>query len=824
MGSVDQEMDFIINEVVKIKNACCAGEDLWENRNILPVSTSSSSRLDLEMLGKNLVVGFDDDLAEIRTRMVGTSSETVSIVGMGGIGKTTLARQVYDDSYIVYHFDIRAWAVVSQEYSLRRVLLGLLDSAKLLNTDMQDKEDEELVVYLYQRLKGRRYLIVMDDMWDTEIWDAARRSFPDDGNGSRVLLTTRISDVAEYANSCSSYHMHFLNEEDSWNLLCRKVFGEGACPLELEEIGKEIARKCGGLPLSIVVIGGLLSKTSTTQEYWRSVSNNLNAVVTEDGDQCLEILALSYNHLPHHLRACFLYMGVFPEDHEIRVSKLIRLWAAEGFLKSNTSKMMEDVAEGYLKDLVERSLVLVSKKSSKGKIKSCKLHDLLRELCVKNAEKENLLHVFKYYDAVNQDTSTCRRLSIHPDDRRPQEIYNSIHSIPQVRSLLCLGEHFMYPWLVYSGFWLLRVLDLSALPFHELPLQVTELVNLRYLGFSCACQLPASISKLPNLETLVYLKLSFDQSPLLPREIWMMPKLRHLCLIPSCLLDHAQLLPNNSFRLENLQTLSEVRNFRCSSDIIERILNLRRLKILFDESLFESYSSYQLENLATLHKLETLTLRIEFPIPIPHVVYPGKLAFPLQLRKLTLRGLNLPWCNMTIIGTLPNLEVLKLLGSAFRGPEWGSIEGEFCQLKLLVLECLDIVQWRADDTHFPSLQNLIIRSCDQLEEIPSCIGDISTLQLIELVDCHPSAMTSAKQIQEDQQSLENNDLEVRLIRTEIRLEFEHGYSFLFLVNMQDESSFSVHARKLFSSFFSFQNLEGLGLFAAQVLVRCEELP
>ncbi|KAL0335725.1 UNVERIFIED_CONTAM: putative late blight resistance proteinR1A-10 [Sesamum radiatum] len=128
---------------------------------------------------KNLVLGFDDDLAEIRTRMVGTSFETVSIVGMGGI--------------------------------------GLLDSVKLLNTDMQDMEDEELVVHLYKSLRGRRCPIVMDDMWDTEIWDA--------------------------------------------------VFGEGACPLELEEIGKEIARKCGGLPLSVVVIGGLLSKASRTQEY-----------------------------------------------------------------------------------------------------------------------------------------------------------------------------------------------------------------------------------------------------------------------------------------------------------------------------------------------------------------------------------------------------------------------------------------------------------------------------------------------------------------------------------------------------------------------------
>ncbi|KAK4402389.1 putative late blight resistance proteinR1A-4 [Sesamum angolense] len=445
----------------------------------------------------------------------------------------------------------------------------------------------------------------MDDMWDTEIWDAVRRSFPDDGNGSRVLLTTRISVVAEYANSCSSYHMRFLSEENSWNLLCRKVFGEGACPLELEEIGKEISRKCGGLPLSVVAIGGLLSKASRTQEYWRSVGNNLNAVATEVDVWCVEIF-------------------------------------------------------------------------------------------------------------------------------------------------------------VYLRFRLLRVLDVVVIHFHEFPAEVIELVNLRYLAFTCAWQVPPSILKLQNLETLVYHKWKSQQCPLLPRDIWVMPKLRHLWVTPSCFLDHAQLLPNNSFLLENLQTLSEVRNFKCSSNIIKRIPNLRKLKISYDVSLFESWSSYQLENLITLHKLETLTLRTENSCHIPDVVHPEKLAFPLQLRKLTLSGLRLMSRNLNIIGALPNLEVLKLRRNACQGPEWRPIEGEFCQLKFLLLEGLDIVQWIADDTHFPCLQNLIIRSCCRLKEIPSCFGNIYTLELIELVDCRSTALISAKQIQRELQCLENYQLEVRL--------------------------------------------------------------
>ncbi|KAI3473826.1 hypothetical protein Pfo_030979 [Paulownia fortunei] len=354
LTKVEEEINSIAEKVMDIKNSFRI-KDVQLGDSL---AAGSSSRL--SPTGKNHVVGFNDDLIAIKARLCEESSKLQVIP-----------------------------ILVSQDYSAQKVFSSLLVSMKQFNTEIPGQSNEENV---YKTLKGRRYLIVMDDMWSTEAWDDVKMIFPDDGNGSRIMLTTRLLDVAAYADSSTPLHeMRFMDANQSWNLLQQKVFTHQDCPPELVNIGKKIARSSRGLPLAIVVIAGLLSTVSKSRASWEEIEKNVRSAVSTKDGQFEKILSLSYTHLPHHLRPCFLYMGVFPEDYEIRVSKLIKLWVAEGFMKPSASKTFEEGAEEYLEDLVKRSLIFVSRRKSNGKIKSCSLHDLVRDLCIRKAQEEKFL-------------------------------------------------------------------------------------------------------------------------------------------------------------------------------------------------------------------------------------------------------------------------------------------------------------------------------------------------------------------------------------------------------------------------------------------------
>ncbi|XP_047967999.1 putative late blight resistance protein homolog R1A-10 isoform X2 [Salvia hispanica] len=353
--------------------------------------SASSSR------SKSYLVGVDEDLLELKDRLTNSEKKVkiIPLVGMGGIGKSTLARKLYEDPHTASHFNYRGWAAISQVPNVREIMLSLLRGPdEKVSNELIGCGENELKEILYKRLFGRRYMIVLDDIWSKKVWDKIRMHFPDNNNGSRIVITTRDSEVAEHvAGSQSLHHVQLLDEFASWDLLCQIVFGEEDCPDELQEVAAKIGSDCSGLPLAIHVIGGLLSKVERSRDVWENLSTYVKASIIESDEHFSNILSLSYNHLPIHLKPCFLYMGAFPEDYVIKGSRLKSMWIAEGFVKSNGERSLEEEAEDHLKALVERNLILVRWKKTNGKPQSYSIHDLLRDLCIRKANEEKFLKV-----------------------------------------------------------------------------------------------------------------------------------------------------------------------------------------------------------------------------------------------------------------------------------------------------------------------------------------------------------------------------------------------------------------------------------------------
>ncbi|XP_022877138.1 putative late blight resistance protein homolog R1A-10 [Olea europaea var. sylvestris] len=724
------------------------------------------------------VVGFDEEARTIIDRLTEGSEqlEIVSVVGMGGLGKTTLARKVYSDPRIEYHFYLRAWTYVSQEYSRREVFLGILESLNLNFDQMYKMSDEKLAEELCKHLRNNKYLIVIDDVWTKEAWDDLRRAFPKTKLGSRILLTSRNTEVAKLADPYSHpHHLRFLTEEESWELLCRKVFGRGSCPSELENLGKIIATKCCGLPLAIVVISGLLIKKDKNRDWWRKVAESVSSYVAKDPKQCMDVLALSYRHLPEHLKICFLYFGVFPEDYEIPVWKLLRLWAAEGFIQETEHEDLEDTAEDYLEDLVDRNLVLVGKRRANGRIKTCRIHDMLRDLCLREGKDDKFLQVIKSSEQ-NPFLSTpfendCRRLCIHS---KILEFISSKPSYPYVRSFLCFAtEEMDLPRRdtssIYEAFELLRVLDLRPICFPLFPKELDHLVHLRFIVlFGQFKKIPSQISSLWNLQTLIVRTTSRDLD--IEANIWKMKQFRHLYVTGLSRLSGplAQTRRDNEdpFVRSNIKTISTILPDSCTENVLARTPGLKKLGIRGRlAKLMEIRGGSSLfDNLSKLGKLETLKLLNDtYPEPPAHCVVPGlpqHYKFPPNLKKLTLSDTLLDWGHMSTLGVLPNLEVLKLKDNAFEGSHWKPLDGGFRLLKVLQIGKTNLVRWDALGHHFPKLQSVVLKHCTSLVAIPSGLGEVSVLQNMELYWPTKTAVVSARVIHQQKLQLQSKQQQV----------------------------------------------------------------
>ncbi|KAL1823617.1 hypothetical protein ACET3Z_010395 [Daucus carota] len=706
-------------------------------------------------------VGFQAEASDLLQQLVSITKkqlQVICIVGMAGLGKTTLAERLYNDPYVVSYFYARAWITCSQVYNKRDLLLTLVSSVVEITDDVSMMDDNMLAHALYRALKGRRYLIVIDDIWSKEAWDDFQISFPNDINGSKILLTTRIKDVAVHAQPKGNPHcLRFLTEEESFDLFKKKAFIMGYYSGQMYSIGKSIARKCRELPLAIVVIAGLL-KTNLQMSWWAQVDEAVSSYILTDENQYIDTLALSYHHLPQHLRPCFLSFGAFPEDHDIPVCKLTWLWIAEGFIQQDgTEKSLEDVAEDYLMNLIGRSLVVVGKKRSNGAIKMCRIHDLLRDLGLKKAEEENFSPDIYWY---NKHTYSCPH-SLDDSSTKPQLFLSTnVLNIPSNPCCSCWevsNSSVKDVLVIWDTSKLIRVLDISSIELLAFPCELLQLVQLRYLELRFRSgNPPESVSNLRELQTLV---MSSRTNMIVPKNIWKITTLRHLCIKTGE--NHVSIsdVEEEAILMENLYTMSLVSPTRPCQDILARTRNLKKLGLC--GPLTTKSGEMKFPDICHLKHLKTLKL-----LNTTALCKAGRLSdsiiFPETLKSLTVSNTYLDWKEAWIFEMIPNLEVLKLKFHAFVGRDWETSTEAFPRLKLLKLDELNILTWTASRNHFPELQRLQICRCPYLMEIPEDFGNIWTLEWIELSGCSEAATSSARNIQREQESYGNDWLKFLL--------------------------------------------------------------
>ncbi|XP_027099950.1 putative disease resistance protein At1g50180 [Coffea arabica] len=726
-----------------------------------------------------------------------------SIYGMGGIGKTTLARKVYHHERLKHYFKGFAWVCVSQQWQPNDLLQGIL--LKLIpeqrNVIVTSKEDE-LARLLQQHLRARRCLVVLDDLWSMEAWDCLKDAIPVSEHGSKILLTTRNRDVAAHVGPNGYHHeLRFLTPDESWELLRKKSellrmkslrerSGEGCEDLgKMEELGKKMLNNCRGLPLAVVVLGGILRTKKTFRE-WNEVHKNIKSYldkgekIGKEGE-VPKVLAYSYYDLPWQLKPCFLYLGKFREDSDIRVESLYQMWIGEGMIFENDKREQEtmmDVAERYLKELAIRCMVEI-KAYEKGKpaitqLESCRLHDLMRDLCLAKAKEENL---YKLVDrSPSRDSSPTTEAQYGLVLRLLPEDISQYNFLPKeqtkhLRSFLCdslVGKwDYSNPGVrIMSQVKNLKMLRVLAILSFDMASQSSYLKSpLGYVGkfihLRClrlrghSINLPYSLGNLKYLETL---DLSdSDNSCRIPNVLWKLKYLRYLYLPNWRLGPRLKWGPQPKLRLsKQLEILESVDNRFCYPEDVCKLWNLRSFKAIVYENLEDlEHIMNHISNLDCLRVSSLIIRRCNFGCSndsngsldvLSRVLFSRNIheleirnslckklpdyqsqtvPHPAGLTQLSLSYSRIEEDPMATLEKLPKLRILDLGSDSFRGQEMICHSIGFPQLTHLGLCDLDnLKQWKVEGGAMPKLLDLWIGPCKQLEMIPDGLRYVTTLK------------------------------------------------------------------------------------------------
>ena len=495
-----RKMAYKIEKIQKVFNDVVRDMSLLTlNSNVVVVEQGNNIKRETSsFVLESDIIGREYDKNEIisllRQSHENQHVSVVAIVGIGGLGKTALAQLVYNDGEVKKIFEKCMWVCVSDNFEVKSIVKKMLES--LTKSKIDDTLSlDNLQNMLREELTGKRYLLVLDDIWNKsfEKWTQLRTYLMCGAQGSKVVVTTRSKDVAQKMGVSVPYTLNGLILKESWDLM-KKIISNGdetkGMNQTLESIGKKIAEKCSGVPLAIRTLGGLLQGKREEKE-WFDVLQGDFWKLCEDEDSIMPVLQLSYQNMSPQLRQCFAYCSLYPKDWDIQKDELIQLWMAQGYLECSAEKqLMEDIGNQFVNIFLMKSFFQDVEVDDYGDIYSFKMHDLIHDLamqvagndcCYLDSEKRVLvgspMHVVLKRDAIgllkSMDANRIRTLillSDHPDSLNENELF------------------------VISKFKYLRVLKLSYCSLSKLCYSIGKLKHLRYVNLRW-CNGVTSLSK-----------------------------------------------------------------------------------------------------------------------------------------------------------------------------------------------------------------------------------------------------------------------------------------------------------------------------------------
>nr|AAQ01784.1 resistance protein LR10 [Triticum aestivum]ACG63536.1 resistance protein RGA2 [Triticum turgidum subsp. durum] len=586
--------------------------------------------------------------------------KVVSIVGCAGLGKTTLAKQVYDELRI--NFEYRAFVSISRSPNMATILKCVLSQFHAQDYSSDESEIPKLVDQIRDLLQDKRYFVIIDDIWDMKTWDVLKCALCKNSCGSVIMTTTRIYDVAK--SCCSSngdlvYNIQPLSVADSEELFLNRVFGhEKGFPPELKEVSKDVLRKCGGLPLAINAISSLLAAEKIEEWDRVGLSNVFAQGEKSDIDAMKYKLSLCYFDLPLHLRSCLLYLIMFPEDCLIEKERLVHRWISEGFIRNEDGEDLVEVGERYLYELVNRSLIESVGVPYDGKARFYRVHNVILDFLMIKSMEENFCTLTSNQSRLDYKV---RRLSLFAN-KDPSCIAQL--DLSHARSLGASGHLGQLISSVKSN--ALRVLDVqdcSELGNHHVK-DIGRNPLLRYLNISGTdvTELPIQIGDMGFLETL---DASFTELVEMPGSITRLRQLQRLFVS-----DETK-LPDEIGNMKRLQELGDINAFKQSVNFLNelgKLTGLRKLGIIWDTNdILKSGkgSSKEKRLVSSLSKLDAgrlSNLYVTFYLRekdgfIGHPFLPALNS----IREVYLRRGRMCWMNKWLL-SLANLEKLYISG------------------------------------------------------------------------------------------------------------------------------------------------------------------